>query len=421
MEIIDITIKDLKRVFKDIFSLVMMFAAPLLIAGLLYFAFGGLTKGDVTYKMPETKVVIANLDQPAAPGFAAGEMMVEFLQDSSLQDILAVSLASDESSARAAVDSRKAGVAIIIPPDFTEAAISPDRTAAVSIYQDPTLTIGPSVVSELVNHFMDAFSGSKIAAQTATGMLSSRGVQVSEDVAGQIAQSYAAWQQSSRHEEKKAIPDMVIVSPAGEVQASVQKAVPIGLIVAGMITLFVFFIAGYGAESIIREDEEGTLGRLFTTPISQAFILSGKFLAVVVTLCIQIALLLLVSALIFGISWGNPVTVILVSSGLIVAAAGFGIMLMSFIKNSRQTGPVMGGVMTLLGMLGGLFSVAIPNLPSSVDKITLVTPHGWAMQGWKLALAGSSPIQAILPVFVLFLMGFAFLAIGVILFRRRFA
>lgn len=414
MKIFDISIKDLKRVFKDPFSLVMMFAGPLLIAGLLYFAFGGLTKGDSTYRMPETKVVIANLDRPGSLGVAAGEMMVEFLQDASLQDILAVSLAADEASARAAVDSRKAGVAIIIPPDFTEAAIAPERTAAVTVYQDPTLTTGPSIVSELVNHFMDAFSGSKIAAQTATGMFSSRGIQVGEDFAGQIAQRYAAWQQSSEHEEE-----------SGDGQATAQraapeKAVPIGSIMAGMITFFVFFIAGYGAESIIKEDEEGTLARLFTTPTAQRDILGGKFLAVVVTLGIQIALLLRVSGLIFGIRWGNPVTVSLVSCGLIVAAAGFGIMLMAFIKNSRQTGPVLGGVMTLCGMVGGLFSVAIPNLPATVDKITLITPHGWAMQGWKQALAGSSPTQAILPVSVLFLMGFAFLAVGTSLFRRRF-
>jgi ABC-2 type transport system permease protein len=423
MKMIDIASKDLKRTFLSAFSLVMMFAAPLLITGLLYFAFGGLTKGGSGYSLPVTKVVIANLDRPGTSSsrFAAGEMLVNFLQDPSLKDILVVSLASDEAQARAAVDGGKAGVGIIIPASFTAAAITPHQSAAVSLYQDPTLTIGPSIVKDLVSHFMDAFSGSKIASQSADRDLSSHGIQASESFTAQVAQTYAAWQQTSGHAENSAMPHLAVVSPGGESLVSTQKAVPIELITAGMIIFFVFFIGAHGAESIIREDEEGTLARMFTTSTSQVTILAGKLLGIVVSLCIQIVLLLAVSCLLFGIHWGRPATIILVSFSLIVAAGGFGILLMSFIKNSRQTGPVMGGVLTLLGMLGGMFTVALPNLPSSVNKVSLVTPHGWAMQGWKLALAGSSPIQVIVPSLVLLVMGLAFFAVGAALFHKRFA
>lgn len=423
MKIVDIAFKDLKRTFLSAFSLVMMFGAPLLITGLLYFAFGGLTKGGAGFNMPVTKAQVVNLDQPGSlnSGFAAGKMLVQFLQDPSLSDVLAISQANDETGARAAVDGRNAGVAIIIPPDFTAAVTTPGRKAAVTLYQDPTLTIGPSIVKDLVSQFMDGFSGSKIAGQTAASRLNAHGGQAGESLASQAAQQYAAWLQSSGHDNTSAAPRLSIVSPSGGAQASAQKAVPIGPIMAGMIIFFVFFIGANGAESIIREDEEGTLARMFTTPTSHAAILAGKFLAVVVSLCLQVVLLLLASSLLFGIQWGKLATVVLVSFGLIVAAAGFGVMLMSFIKNSRQTGPVMGGVMTLVGMMGGLFTTGIPNLPASVDKFTLITPHGWALQGWKLALSGASPLQAITPVLVLLGMGILFFMVGIVLFRRRFA
>jgi hypothetical protein len=65
--------------------------------------------------------------------------------------------------------------------------------------------------------------------------------------------------------------------------------------------------------------------------------------------------------------------------GLIVAATGFGVMLMSFIKNTRQTGPVLGGVLTITGMIGGLFSNGMPNIPAAMDKVALSMPQGWAM------------------------------------------
>ena len=97
-------------------------------------------------------------------------------------------------------------------------------------------------------------------------------------------------------------------------------------------------------------------------------ILGGKFIAVFITLVVQVIVLLFASALIFNIRWGEPLAVVLVALGLIVAAAGFGIMVMSFIKTTRQTGPVMGGVLTLTGMAGGLFTTGFQNLPDVSDR-----------------------------------------------------
>jgi ABC-2 type transport system permease protein len=418
MRIFDIAIKDMRRTFQSVFSIVMMFGAPLLITGLLYFAFGGLSDGAAGFSLPVTKVQVANLDQPDAHsgGLAAGEMLVEFLQNEELAGVMEIGLAPDEASARSAVDSQKAGVALVIPPDFSAAALAPDRETRVTLYQDPTLTIGPMIVKNMASHFMDGFSGSKIAAEAAMSGVSAHGGEADGSLAGEAAEAYVAWLESSGHGSA-----LNVVSPTGLTPPANQGPAPIGPIMAGMIIFFVFFMGANGAESIIREDEEGTLRRLFTTPASQPAILGGKFLGVLVSLMIQILLLLIASAMLFGIQWGKPATVALVSFGLIVASAGFGVMLMSFVKNSRQIGPVMGGVLTLTGMLGGLFTNGIPNIPAAFDKVTLITPHGWALQGWKLALSGANPDQVFATVLVMFAMGLAFFAVGIALFRKRFA
>src|SRR5687767_12580639 len=110
MNILDVALKDLKRVFRSVFALVMMFGAPLLIAGLLYFAFGGLAGGNGSFTLAQTRVVIANLDQPgfSTSSFKAGEMLIQFLQNEDLTDILELSTAPDEASARAAIDQQQA-------------------------------------------------------------------------------------------------------------------------------------------------------------------------------------------------------------------------------------------------------------------------------------------------------------------------
>jgi ABC-2 type transport system permease protein len=107
--------------------------------------------------------------------------------------------------------------------------------------------------------------------------------------------------------------------------------------------------------------------------------------------------------------------------GLVVAAAGLGVFIMSFLKSTRQAGPVMGTVLTLSGMVGGLFTTGFQNLPAAYDTITLLTPHGWALRGWKLALAGGGVSDVLLPALGTLGMGIVFFGIGALVFRKRFA
>ena len=417
MNIIDVAVKDLKRVFRSVFALIMMFGAPLLIAGLLYFAFGGLASGSGSFTLARTRVIIANLDQisPSASSFKAGDMLIKFLQNEDLTDILELTMAPDEASARSAVDHQQADVALIIPASFTQAALTPDQNAAVLLYQDPTLTIGPGIVKDLVNHFMDGFSGAKIAAKVTNAAAQASGSGPDPSLSEWASVQYASYLESSDHTAA-----LHITSPSGQSEQATSRLSMIGPIMAGMMILFVFFMGANGAESIIREHEEGTLSRLFTTPASAITILGGKFVGVFVTLVIQTTVLLAASALIFHISWGEPLSVVLATFGLIAAATGFGVMLMSLIKSTRQTGPILGGVLTLTGMVGGLITNGIPNIPAIMDKIALTMPQGWAMHTWKLTLAGSSAGAIILPVMVLVILGALFFTVGLMLFRRRF-
>lgn len=422
MKTLDIAFKDMRRLLANPFALIMMFGAPLLITGLLFLAFGSMAGGG-DLDLQAVRVQVANLDQPSAQGgeIAAGQMLVDYLQSDDLADLLEVTIAADETAARRAVERQEADVALIIPADFTAAALAPDREASVVQYEDPTLTIGPGIVEDLVSQFIDGFAGAKITAGVVTQQLAARDVAAGAAVAQEATMEYAAWLESSGHDhEGESTSVLEIRSPAAEESAG-DGAGTIGAIMVAMTIFFTFFMAANTAESIIREDEEGTLARLFTTPTSQAAILAGKFTAVVLTLVVQVVVLLVASGLIFGISWGQPETVVLVTLALIVVAAGFGVLLMSFIQNTRQTGPVMGGVLTVMGMLGGLFTNGVPNIPKLFDTVRLMVPQGWAMEAWELTLQGAGVGQVLGPVTVMFGLGALFFGVGVLLFRRRFA
>lgn len=427
MKVLDIALKDLQRYLTSPFALIMMFGAPLLITGLLYFAFGSLAGGG-DLDLQAVRVQVANLDQPGAEGgdMAAGQMLVQFLQSEELGHLLEVKVAGSEADARAAVEGQRADVALIIPPDFTAAILAPEREAAVIQYEDPTLTIGPGIVEDLVRQFIDGFAGAKITAKVVSRQFQALGdaaePAAAQEAAAAAARAYATWFESTSHnQESGASPILQTRSPATEEEPAGGDAGMFGGIMVGMTIFFAFFMGANTAESIVREDEDGTLQRLFTTPTPRATILAGKFTSVVMSLVVQVVILLLASGLLFGINWGRPLVVVLVTLGLIVVASGFGVLLMSFVKNTRQTGPVMGGVLTVTGMLGGLFATGVPDLPEVFDTVRLAMPQGWALYGWELALDGSSVGEVLVPVVVMTGLGALFFGVGVALFRRRFA
>ncbi|UCC65376.1 MAG: ABC transporter permease [Anaerolineae bacterium] len=422
MKVFDIALKDLLRSFRSAFLVVMMFVAPLLLTGLIYFAFG--RAGGGRFDLPLTRVQVANLDQPDPhSGLAAGQMLAEYLQGDDLAGLLQVTVAPDKASARTAVERQEADVAVLIPADVTFAALNPDATAIVALYHDPTLTIQPGIVRLIVSDYIDGFSGVKIALQVTAQGLAERGLELDTPTVEQVEREYVAWVQSAGHTheaEDTADPILTTRTPAGESPPADLISTLLGSVMARMMIFFAFFTGAAGAASLLYEQEEGTLARLFTTPTPRAAILGGKFFAILLTLAVQVPLLLFVGRLLFGIRWGQPATVALLTLGLIVAAAGFGVFLMSFVKTARQSGPVMGLTVTLTGLLGGLMPTGNPSQPGVFDKVSLLLPQGWAMRGWQLAVNGATPAEAVLSTGVLAVAGLVLFAIGLLGFRRRF-
>ena len=413
MKLLTLATKDLLRSFRSAFLLVMMFVAPLLITGLLYFAFGS---ASGALSVPATRVIVANLDVPdPRAGLAAGELLAAHLQEPALSALVRVTVAPDAAAARAAVDQRRADVAVVIPSDLTRAVLSPDESATVLLYADPTLTVGPGIARSVVSDFVDGFSGTKIAVELTGHQLAARGFALDEDASRRVQAGYVGWIQSAERA------DLIVQRAPEGVQAVTPTSGMLGPVMAGMLVFFVFFTGASAASSIVREDEEGTLARLFTTPTSRAVILGGKCLAVILTLLIQTVVLLAASSMLFGIHWGRPGATGLVVGSMVVAATGFGVFLMSFMRNSRQTGAVIGGVLTITGLLGGLFTTWAANLPALFELVNRLFPQGWALRGWRLALAGAEPVSALPPAAVLAAYGVLLFAGAVAVFRRRFA
>jgi ABC-2 type transport system permease protein len=427
MKIFDIAFKDMTRSFRSAFALIFMFGVPLLMTGMFDLMFGGSTDNAQGFSVPVTNVVVANLDA-GGPAFEAiktqfpggsqanslGDVILGTLQDKSFANLLEISLASSAETARTEVDSQKAGVALIIPADFSQQFSALHGQATIELYKDPTLTLGPSIVQSIMTQFMDNMSGAKVAVEVVTKQTGS----TDPVMIGQVVSQYMA--STPAGDPTTMLLD--IHNTATTPQPANALVTIVGPIMGWLTIFYAFFTGASTAQSILREDEEGTLPRLFTTPTSHATVLGGKFLAVGLTVLVQMTVLLILGHFIFGISWGALVPVSLVTLGTILAAATFGIFLNSLLKSTKQAGLIFGGLLTVLGFVGGLPVFAAGS--SSVDtfvKVSLIEPVGWAVQGLLKVMKGSQAQDILLTFGVLVAWSIAFFVVGVLRFQKRYA
>jgi ABC-type transport system involved in multi-copper enzyme maturation permease subunit len=428
LKAIDIALKDMTRSFRSSLALVFMFGMPLLVTGMFYLMFGS-ASSQGGFNLPRTKVVIANLDmdaprlQASAKNIPGGihvhtmsDLVVKVLQSDEISDLLEVSLAQDAASARAGVDNRQAQVAIIIPVDFSRQFADPYGQAVIEFYQDPTLTLGPGIVKSILSQFMDGLSGVKIAVDVAMDQLEV------EDYAlvGQVVQLFMDTSVIQSDDLAATLLDERLPTKP---QKSTHTLVSIvGPIMAGMMIFYAFYTGMASAESILREEEEGTLPRLFTTPTPQAIILSGKFLAVFLTVLVQITVLLIAGLLVFRVDWGNLISVAWVVVGIVFSASSFGIFVNSLLKNTKQGGVIFGGVLTFTGMLGMIrvFAMNSPSTEFLGNTVSLLVPQGWAIRGMLQTMNGVAGTQVLLNTLVMLAWSAVFFIFGVWRFNRRY-
>lgn len=444
MKLLDVTFKDLTQSSRNKTIFFFMFVVPIGISLLFMLMFGGAS--DEGFQLPTIDVIIVNLDEgqlpdqpsPSAaldggePGATSpfdisasmGDILVQLLQSESFVELMKVTEADSAESAKADVDNQKAGVAIILPTNFTDSLVQPGATSTVELYTDPTLTFSPLIVEAIVTQILDNFDSAKIGMDVAMRQLAAAGLLLDETLVQEIVMRFTS--DFSGQNESNDGSEFVLVSvqpPPGADEESDLVTEIVSVIMGGMMIFFAFFTAAAAMETILVEEERGTLARLFTTPTGHRTILGGKALSGVITLIIQITVLMAFGALAMGIYWGAPASVFLAALSIILVAAATGLFLVSLMQNTRQGGIIFGGVLTMTGMLGliPVFTSGNPNQPEALDIVSLLVPQGWAMRSLTLSMDGAT-VQEMLPVFgVILLWTIALSFIGQRRMRKRFA
>ena len=419
MRVFSIAWKDFRHTYRNVAGLAMMIVAPLLLATALGAAFGA----GGNFSVPPIKTALVNLDAgggAAAPDVNAGSSIVQALTSADLSNLLTVTQMDNAQAARDAVDRGDADVAVIIPADLTAAVTSRQGgNSQVLVYKDPSLTIGPAIVSAITQSVVQGIDGARAAAATVR-------------TAGSVSRPDRPDRTfRCRHKDGAGVyqgrpktPPPVTVTDRGPVIAGRQGSPRTQCRQPGAgghdDLLHVLRRPPRRRAASSRSTVRALLAASSPPRTPRSFILGGKYVAVYLIVLMQSVILLLAGRLFYNAHWGaiGPVVALTLCGALV--AASLGLLTVSFAKTPGQAGAVGSAIFVFLGLVGGNF-VGTANVGGTFALVRRITPNGWLLEGWQHVLYGGSWSTVYVPLLAAFGFAVVFFAVATFFFRRRYA
>ncbi len=162
------------------------------------------------------------------------------------------------------------------------------------------------------------------------------------------------------------------------------------------LLLFLFLTAMTGAVALIEIRRLGLPRRMLSTPTAPGTLVAGETLGRLLIGLIQAVVIIFGSALLFGVSWGEPLGVAAVVILFDLVAAGFGVFVGTLFRNEQQAM----GLSLLLGLglaaLGGCM-VPLEIFSPTMKRVAHITPHAWANDAFAKLVGHGATIGNILP------------------------
>jgi ABC-2 type transport system permease protein len=378
--------KDLRQRLRDRSALVIAFVAPFVLAAIIGLAFGGDFAFRATY-------AVADADRgPVAAGFADG-----VLASPGLRDLVTVRRV-DTGEARALVERGDVDAAFLLPAGFS-ASVQRGGAAPITVLESGENPIAGQVARSLAEAYAAELAATQLAVRTAL------------DAAGQPPTEAEARRLGERAAAGRAPVQLVEGQTGGR---TIEAASYFG---PSMAIFFLFFTVSFGARSILAERRQGTLNRLLASAASPGGVLAGKALAAFTLGTASVLVMWLATTLVFGADWGDPVAVVALTVSSVLSAIGITALVVTLARTDEQAEGYSSLVVFTLALLGGNF-VYLAQLPELLQRVSLLTPNGWALRGFVDLVADGGGLSTVaVPVAVTLTVGLVTGALA--LYRAR--
>lgn len=165
---------------------------------------------------------------------------------------------------------------------------------------------------------------------------------------------------------------------------------------SSQLTLFVFLTALAASSALILTRQLGISRRMLSTPTPMRTILAGESLGRFGTAIVQGIYIMVLTLIIFGVDWGDPLGALLILVAFSAVGAAAGLLLGSTFSNDQQAGGI--GVVIALGMAamgGAMYPLEL--FSPTMQRIAHVTPHAWALDAFAVLVREDGSAMDILP------------------------
>ena len=348
-----IVLKDLLLFFRDKKSFFTLFLMPIILIAILGAAFGDNMKKDSEISINSFRVGITDQDKSAT-----SKMFLSTLSESGLSDIIDVKVISKDQLEKD-LNNRDIKVGIIIRPNFEKSLLNYDKVQ-LNILKGPNSTLQEMVLENVVLQFFQNYHMNRIL------MPLNQGKEV-EIVSDQLKKELV----NERN-----------------IHINSQPITSFQYYAGGMGVLFLLMTVVFLVGSMIEEKEEDVYKRLIVSKLSNTSYIVGKLLGIVLMSMIQLAVIILFTSFVFKVNWGEPFTVVMIGCSFILNAAGFGVLIGSFIKREKTFNSV--GILgtQVLAALGGSM-VPLYLFPQWLINISYFLPNSLALQMFLKSMAGA--------------------------------
>jgi ABC-2 type transport system permease protein len=206
---------------------------------------------------------------------------------------------------------------------------------------------------------------------------------------------------------------------ADEAMAELAQLGQFDLGASGQLFLFVFLTSLAVSASLIQLRQWGIATRMLSTPTGLVTVLAGLAGGRFAIALFQAAYIVIISAVAFGVDWGDPVATSLLILLFCGVSAAAGMVLGALFRNEAQASGAGVGIALVFAALGGSM-MALDYFPEGIMRqIALLTPHGWANTAMaEIVRRDGGVADVALELGVLAAMAIGLLALATWLLRR---
>jgi len=162
------------------------------------------------------------------------------------------------------------------------------------------------------------------------------------------------------------------------------------------LLLFVFLTSMTSSVALIETRRLGIARRMLATPTSARTVVAGEALGRLLIAVFQGAVIMVGSALLFGVDWGDPLAAVALVVAFSLVAAGAGLLTAATLRTGQQAIAV-GLLLSLgLGALGGTM-MPLEFYSDTMRTVAHLTPHAWAADAFAVLVRHDGNLLSILP------------------------